>query len=151
MLAQVIGHDKYAVLMPREHRLMRKKTITWQDIAATRPILLKPPSLIRTYLDQHLARLGISLTPAYEVALPWTMTGMVRAGVGVAIVTTGVLPVAERMGLELRTVSAPVIERELAVLTRAGLVTTRRIGQWVFYQRDEAAILALLPKTAASV
>ncbi|ABR90979.1 transcriptional regulator, LysR family [Janthinobacterium sp. Marseille] len=120
MLAQVIGRDKYAVLMHKEHQLMRKKTITWQDIAATQPILLKPPSLIRTYLDQHLARVGITLTPAYEVALPWTMTGMVRAGVGVAIVTTGVLPVAERMGLELRTISAPVIERELAVLTRAG-------------------------------
>lgn len=120
VVAHTIGRDKYAVLMHKQHPLMRKKTITWRDIAATQPIMLKQQSLIRTYLDQQLAREGITLTPAYEVALPWTMTGMAAADMGVAIVTTGVLPVAERMGLELRTVSAPVIERELVVLTRAG-------------------------------
>ena len=34
------------------------------------------------------------------------------------------------------------------VLREAGLVTTRRIGQWVFYQRDEAAIQAFLQRLA---
>ena len=48
-----------------------------------------------------------------------------------------------RAGLSQSTVSA-----HLAVLTRAGLVTTRRIGQWVFYQRDEAAIQAFLQRLA---
>ena len=47
------------------------------------------------------------------------------------------------LGLSQSTVSA-----HLAVLTRAGLVTTRRIGQWVFYQRAEAAIQAFLQRLA---
>ncbi|THF63032.1 helix-turn-helix transcriptional regulator [Pseudothauera nasutitermitis] len=47
----------------------------------------------------------------------------------------------ERCGLSQSTVST-----HLAVLQRAGLVTTRRIGQWVFYKRDEQAIAAFLER-----
>lgn len=42
-----------------------------------------------------------------------------------------------RCGLSQSSVSA-----HLAVLSDAGLVTPRRVGQWVFYKRDEAAIAA---------
>ncbi|ASP51296.1 ArsR/SmtB family transcription factor [Sinorhizobium meliloti] len=45
----------------------------------------------------------------------------------------------ERCGLSQSTVSS-----HLAVLQRAGLVTTRRVGQWVFYRRNEETITAFL-------
>ncbi|THF65322.1 ArsR/SmtB family transcription factor [Pseudothauera rhizosphaerae] len=45
----------------------------------------------------------------------------------------------ERCGLSQSTVSA-----HLAVLARAGLVTSRRIGQWVFYKRNEEIIAEFL-------
>ncbi|TCU17223.1 ArsR/SmtB family transcription factor [Rhizobium sullae] len=45
----------------------------------------------------------------------------------------------ERCGLSQSTVSA-----HLATLSRAGLVTTRRVGQWVFYRRNEETIAAFL-------
>jgi ArsR family transcriptional regulator len=45
----------------------------------------------------------------------------------------------ERCGLSQSTVSS-----HLAALQRAELVTTRRIGQWVFYKRNEATIDAFL-------
>ncbi len=41
----------------------------------------------------------------------------------------------ERCGLSQSTVSA-----HLAVLAASGLVTTRRVGPYVFYSRDEKAI-----------
>ena len=44
-----------------------------------------------------------------------------------------------RTGLSQSTVSA-----HLATLQRAGLVGTRRVGQWVFYHRNEEAIAAFL-------
>jgi len=43
----------------------------------------------------------------------------------------------EKCKLSQSTVSA-----HLAVLTEAGLLTSRRVGQWVFYKRDEATIAA---------
>ncbi|MBO3760971.1 helix-turn-helix transcriptional regulator [Ciceribacter sp. L1K23] len=45
----------------------------------------------------------------------------------------------ERCGLSQSTVSA-----HLSVLQRAGLVTTSRHGQWVYYRRDENAIRRFL-------
>ncbi|MCO6386798.1 helix-turn-helix transcriptional regulator [Aliihoeflea sp. 40Bstr573] len=42
-----------------------------------------------------------------------------------------------RCGLSQSSVSA-----HLAALSEAGLVTQRRVGQWIFYKRDEAAIAA---------
>lgn len=43
----------------------------------------------------------------------------------------------ERCGLSQSTVSA-----HLATLASANLVTTRRVGQWVFYRRNEETIEA---------
>ncbi|CAN7313530.1 metalloregulator ArsR/SmtB family transcription factor [Pararhizobium sp. LjRoot235] len=45
----------------------------------------------------------------------------------------------ERCGLSQSTVSG-----HLAILQRAGLVTTKRVGQWVFYKRNEETIQAFL-------
>ncbi|MBW5414287.1 helix-turn-helix transcriptional regulator [Pseudomonas sp. MAG002Y] len=45
----------------------------------------------------------------------------------------------QKTGLSQSTVSA-----HLATLQRAGLVTTRRVGQWVFYKRNEAVINAFV-------
>ncbi|MFM0391387.1 ArsR/SmtB family transcription factor [Paraburkholderia phytofirmans] len=42
-------------------------------------------------------------------------------------------------GLSQSSVSA-----HLAALQRAGLVTSKRVGQWVFFKRNEAAIQAFL-------
>jgi DNA-binding transcriptional ArsR family regulator len=44
-----------------------------------------------------------------------------------------------KAGLSQSTVSA-----HLAGLQRAGLVTTRKVGQWIFYSRNEAVIAAFL-------
>jgi ArsR family transcriptional regulator len=45
----------------------------------------------------------------------------------------------DRCGLSQSTVSA-----HLSTLQRAGLVTTQRYGQWVFYKRNEEVIQAFL-------
>ncbi|MES2016837.1 MAG: helix-turn-helix transcriptional regulator [Pseudomonadota bacterium] len=44
-----------------------------------------------------------------------------------------------RSGLSQSTVSA-----HLATLARAGLVTSQRVGQWIYYKRNEETIKAFL-------
>jgi DNA-binding transcriptional ArsR family regulator len=46
-----------------------------------------------------------------------------------------VLFIAEKLG-----VAQPTATTHLQALARAGLVTSKRIGQWTFYKRDETAI-----------
>lgn len=45
----------------------------------------------------------------------------------------------QRAGLSQSTVSA-----HLATLQRAGLVTSKRVGQWIFFKRNEEVIQAFL-------
>ncbi|HTH41219.1 MAG TPA: metalloregulator ArsR/SmtB family transcription factor [Rhodocyclaceae bacterium] len=47
----------------------------------------------------------------------------------------------EKAGLSQSTVSA-----HLATLQKAGLVTTRKVGQWIFYSRNEALIAQFLKR-----
>lgn len=45
-------------------------------------------------------------------------------------------------------VAQPTATAHLQALARAGLVTAKRIGQWTFYRRDEAALADLKHKIA---
>lgn len=56
------------------------------------------------------------------------------------------LLIAEKLG-----VSQPTLSEHMRVLTAAGLVTPRRIKQWTFYKRNEAAIAALTQALASEV
>jgi DNA-binding transcriptional ArsR family regulator len=48
-----------------------------------------------------------------------------------------VIFIADKLG-----VAQPTATTHLKALARAGLVRSKRMGQWTFYQRDEAAISA---------
>ncbi len=52
----------------------------------------------------------------------------------------------ERSGLSPSTASA-----HLAVLQKAGLVTSYKLGQWVFYKRNEALISAFTARLSAQL
>jgi DNA-binding transcriptional ArsR family regulator len=52
-----------------------------------------------------------------------------------------VLFIANKLG-----VAQPTATVHMQALARAGLVTSKRIGQWTFYKRDEAALAALKQK-----
>jgi DNA-binding transcriptional ArsR family regulator len=48
-------------------------------------------------------------------------------------------------------VSQSTASQFMATLQRAGLVTSRRIGQWTHYQRDEARIVALIEQLRTAI
>jgi len=55
-----------------------------------------------------------------------------------------------RIAQKLR-VSQPTASDHLNVLVQAGLLRPKRIKQWTFYRRDEAAIKALKQVIAANL
>jgi DNA-binding transcriptional ArsR family regulator len=57
----------------------------------------------------------------------------------------GVL-IAEKLG-----VSQPTLSEHMRILVQSGLVTPKRIKQWIFYRRDEAAISALKDAISAEL
>ena len=71
-------------------------------------------------LEDELAARGIQLAYAYEIALPWTMMGLASEGLGVAVVTRALLPLAQWHGLEVRAVGSPPLARTLTLLRAPG-------------------------------
>lgn len=56
------------------------------------------------------------------------------------------LLIAEKLGLTASTLS-----EHMRLLVEAGLVTPKKIKQWIFYRRDEAAITALTAELSRSL
>jgi DNA-binding transcriptional ArsR family regulator len=54
--------------------------------------------------------------------------------------------IADKLG-----VAQPTATAHMQRLARAGLVSSRRIGQWTFYKRDEDAITAVKQNIAADL
>ena len=48
-------------------------------------------------------------------------------------------------------VTQPTATAHLQALARAGLVTSKRVGQWTFYKRDEAAIRAFTTQLSSQL
>lgn len=119
LAAQAIGSDTFACVMPAGHPLTRSRELTWRELQEL-PLIGPPASdPLREQLDLALAREGIGLRRRLEVALPLTMLGMVRAGLGVAVLTTNVAPLASALGLATRKLSRPVVRREISLLWHA--------------------------------
>src|ERR1700731_1267710 len=57
-----------------------------------------------------------------------------------------VIFIADKLG-----VAQPTATTHLKALARAGLVRSKRVGQWTFYKRDEAAISAFKRRLQAEL
>jgi DNA-binding transcriptional ArsR family regulator len=57
-----------------------------------------------------------------------------------------VIFIADKLG-----VSQPTATTHLQALARAGLVSSKRVGQWTFYKRDETAIRAFKHQLSAQL
>jgi len=54
--------------------------------------------------------------------------------------------IERQVGLSQSTVSA-----HLSILTKAGLITSQRVGQWIYFKRDEAVIQAFVDHMNAAL
>lgn len=109
--------DSYVAIVHKNDPLAERAELNWRDLADTSLIGALSDSPARAVLDRALLREGIVLTYGWEVSLPWTMVGLVRARLGIAIVSKAVDLMAEWMDLVVRPISRPVVTRELAFIT----------------------------------
>lgn len=114
--ARPFDRDHFVAILAPSHPLARQETLEWEDLADMPLIGLKATSPMRRALDEALAVHDIRLTFAYEVSLPLTIAGLVQAGLGIALVTSLMVPIAEWVGLAVRPLDRPRIERDLMLI-----------------------------------
>lgn len=112
--------DQFVAVLPPGHALGAKRSLEWSQLARESIIGYLPGNPVRRLLDEKLAERGIALDYAFEIALPWTTVGLAREGLGIAVVTMALRPLAQWHGLEVRPVGRPQLARTLVLLRAAG-------------------------------
>lgn len=114
--------DSFLVVMRPEHPIAQHRSLRWKDLQNETLIGPQRGNPIRDRFETELARAGISLTlhrSFQDVSLPLTIIGMVDAGLGVAIMTSTVIPLARSMGLVTVMPNEPQIERDISLIIRS--------------------------------
>ena len=138
--AHLLSSDEFVLVMRADHPLARRKSVEWKDVAKMPIIGPGRDNPIRERLDTALQAEGITLSRIHEVYLPLTMVGMVEAGLGVAVMSTAVTRLATALGLVARTITNPVIKREVSLLYHADRSlspTAQRFRELLVRNRDE--------------
>lgn len=121
LVSTVLDADEFVVALRPDHPLAaRKRRLDWGDLVDCPVIGYLPGNPVRRQLEQHLATQGVSWSYAYEIALPWTMLGLASEGLGVAVVTRTLKPLADWLRLEMRPVGQPPLARMMTLLRPPG-------------------------------
>ena len=115
---QTLFRDRFVAVLPQDHPLLAKQLLNWRDLQNFPYITLQRPSSIRLLIDQMLLQQNIVLTPAFEAHQLASIGRMVTAGLGVSVVPRLSSRQMQEMGARCRPVSAPVITRNVGIITR---------------------------------
>jgi DNA-binding transcriptional LysR family regulator len=105
-----VGSEEFTVVLPRNHELADRKTLSLSDLKDAPLVSLPSDSRTRRVIEAAASSMGLSLNHVVTVSQFATMLGFVRAGVGLAIAPRS--GVASFLGKELRAV--PIRGRPLA-------------------------------------
>ena len=120
LVATALSSDEFIAVLTPEHPLAARRSLEWSQLAREPVIGYLPGNPVRKLLEDTLAERGITLDYAFEIALPWTMMGLAREGLGIALVTMALRPLAQWHGLEVRAVGRPQIARTMTLLRAPG-------------------------------
>lgn len=112
--------DHMSLVMLNNSPLARRKLIGLKDLADQPLILLDPESSVRHLVSRAFDAIGRKVAPAFEVTLMSTVAGMVRAGLGVAILPSVALDMGGLAGLRSRPLREPMLTREIGVIRKSG-------------------------------
>ncbi|HEY3439683.1 MAG TPA: LysR family transcriptional regulator [Paludibaculum sp.] len=112
--------DRMCLVLPTGSPLLENRVIRLNHLTTHPLILPAKGSSVRLLVDNAFAALGLRVAPAYEVTLMSTAAGMVRSGLGAAILPSASLDMGELAGLRQRQLREPALVREIGVLRRSG-------------------------------
>jgi LysR family carnitine catabolism transcriptional activator len=113
-----LGQDRLQVFFPPEHVLAGSRQPTLRQVAQHPQILTARGSSVRLTIQQALQAEQLSVETACEVAYISTAIGMVKAGLGVALLPLSARQAANCGELLHRPVRSRTLSRQLGVLSR---------------------------------
>lgn len=112
--------DRFVAVVPLDSPFAQLSEIKWQALLEQPFITLQRPSTVRVMLEEHLQARGMKLPVEFESHQLATVGRMVASGLGVSAVPALCVGQMHELGARCITLSDPVIERAIGVLTKPG-------------------------------
>jgi DNA-binding transcriptional LysR family regulator len=116
----VLLSDRMVVACAAGHPLQQYKSVKLSQLVRLPLVLMAADSSVRKLVDSAFASIAQLVKPAYEATYMSTAAGMVKAGLGVAILPSSAIQMGELAGLVTRPISHPAITRDLGILDKSG-------------------------------
>ncbi len=120
---QPILQDRYGAVLPDGHPLLESESLCWEDLSDYQLIYLTSDTGIRAQLSRMPVSMptGLKLDgPLLEVSNPAGLAELVKAGIGIAVLPALAAATASFSSLHFIPLAAPVIEREINIISRRG-------------------------------
>jgi DNA-binding transcriptional LysR family regulator len=112
--------DEMRAVVPTGHALAREEEVTLEGLIGEPLILMDTSSSVRRLTDRAFADLGHLVTPAYEPTYMSTAVGLVRAGLGIAILPSSAIELELEPGLPSLRITNPHLRRPITLTLKAG-------------------------------
>src|SRR4051812_27567834 len=130
-----LGKESLLMLVPKNHRLARKKSIKWTDLASEKFLLLGEGHSLSTHVRQLLAANHLNPEIVLQGAQLVTIASMVAAGLGVTVIPQMMAATKFIQGCVAVPFSKPAPTRELILLRNPLRYESKAAAAF----RDEAA------------
>ncbi|MER9294726.1 LysR substrate-binding domain-containing protein [Mesorhizobium sp. M0510] len=113
LICEPIVADSFMCICSQAHRFAGMETVSWKDFSGEDFVAFDPLSSIRARVDRALQIAEIQLGSVIEARDVGTVAGLVSADLGVSVVPSLVLPMMQFCEFTLKSLVAPVVEREI--------------------------------------
>lgn len=118
LVAEPLMSDTLVVACPHGHALARRTQVTWRALAGHPFIALVRDNSVGQLISTSIATADVAVRPAFEVSFLSTAVGLVDAGLGITVMPSYATPMMRLFRIQTRRLVAPVITREMSIVTR---------------------------------
>lgn len=111
--------DTLAVVGPPDHPLLQRRQVRWADLEREPVITVRRGYGIRPLVDAAAVQAGVVLDVVNDVTFLSTALWMVESGLGLAVMPSAYAR-AGRARLAVRPLRAPVVSRDISLVTKRG-------------------------------
>ena len=133
--------DSLCAFVRRAHLLARQDSVTLREVIAQPLILIGKGTSVREVLDEALEREKLQPNIAYEINYVSTAIGLVRAGVGIAILPESVAYSEDAREIRCLPITRPALNRKIEIIQRKDRALSPAAEQMVEVLLEHAATL----------
>ena len=121
LVSALLFREPLVAVFPKRHAFGRAARLTWQDLRGSPLLTLRRGSVFRELTQAGLVAAELPLEPAFEATYSGTLIGLVKAGLGVAVVPAHAIALVDKTSVGWKRLEKPAIEREVLMVHRAGI------------------------------